>query len=298
MNRNDAYTAVVARLMQLMEDGTVPWRKPWTLAAGQRPHNLVSGRPYSGFNRVMLSMMPAGPGWCTFAQAHLKGWKIRKGAKGVRILFYSPDVRYEKNLETGEVEEREVAILKTYHVFAQQDLEGYTPPPVEPGPVFVPHERAEEILRGVQPAPRIRHDQQQAFYHGAQDFIGMPPRDSFNSPDAYYATVFHEVGHWTGHESRLNRPCRAGNGHYGSPTYSEEELVAEFTAAFVCHEAGITQELPQNAAYLQGWMQVFRDSPAVVVRAAKMAEAAASYILDGPPQHEAVAAVEQTEVAA
>lgn len=174
-----------------------------------------------------------------------------------------------------------VFILKYFNAFNVEQCEGI---PVLANPdvkAFDAIEAAEAIIAGMPSAPSIAHDGgDRAYYRPATDEIHLPPRHSFSDAGEYYSTAFHELGHSTGHSSRLDRhDLETGIAPFGSPTYSREELAAEFTSAFLCNESGITNTIENSAAYIQGWAKKIRSDKRLVVIAASQGQKAADYVL-------------------
>jgi antirestriction protein ArdC len=201
------------------------------------PRNALSDRPYRGINPIVLSLTAelegyGDPRWCTFKQAQLRGGHVRKGEHGTGIVFW----RWLERPDPDDAERvKRFPMLRVYSVFnvAQTDgLDLADPPAVVD--VFDPIEAAENIVTRYLDAPTISHDGgERAYYVPPRDTIHMPPRAAFESADAYYGVQFHELGHSTGHPSRLARKTLCDGAPFGSETYSSEELVAEFASAFL-----------------------------------------------------------------
>lgn len=278
--KRDIYTEVTDRVIRMLEKGVAPWRRPWKVA-GRLPQNLRSGRVYRGINLVILSMAGFGsPYWVTFRQALDLGGRVRAGAKGTTVIFW----RFLRALERDEADEsrsRRVPLLRCYTVFNLEQTEGIPAPASETSPVecAAPLEAADAVLAAMANPPEVRHGGPVACYDARADVVLMPPRSAFTSPESYYSTLYHELGHATGHRSRLARPAIVGGGLFGSRDYSKEELVAELASAFLCAHVGIECEIEQSSAYLRGWLSAFRDNKKMLVQAAGAAQRAADYIL-------------------
>jgi len=148
-----------------------------------------------------------------------------------------------------------------------------------PANEWSPIERAQLILDTMSPKPVLHEGGQRAFYAPDADSITMPPRTLFPKAEAYYATLFHEMGHWTGHKSRLARDL---SGAFGSAPYAREELVAEMTSAFLCSDCGIGNAVEENTvAYVQNWLAALKKDSKLVVVAAGAAQKAANFIRQG-----------------
>jgi len=285
------YQVITDRILALLEQGTVPWRKPW--ADTGAPKSLASGKAYRGVNTFLLAAQGAmtgyaSPYWITFKQALERGGHVRKGEKSTPVVFW-------KILQKGGDGENEdhadedaapgmkrIPMLRLYNVFNVEQCDGVEyPKPEQVERPFTPIETCEQIVQAMPRPPTIEHLQTRAFYRPADDTLNMPRRELFESPEEYYSTLFHELAHATGHESRLARESLKEMSPFGSPTYAKEELLAEMSAAFLCGRAGIEQRTIENsAAYLQGWIAKLRAEPKLVILAAAGAQKAANFILN------------------
>lgn len=270
----NVYERVTRGILERLQAGVAPWHKPWDPSHG-RPRNLVSGRAYNGVNALALGLTGRGPNWLTLNQINALGHRLRQGSRGVAILFVKRDTTQERDASGVEVE-RERFVSRYYHVFNADDVDGLT---IEKtvGEVAA----AESIVAGIQPRPVMRSGTQ-AWYNPVSDELCMPSRDAFESSSAYYGTLFHELTHWTGHASRLNRATLTTSAPFGSPVYSLEELVAEMGAGFLCALAGIDNDtIDQSSAYLGHWLKVLQGDPSLLVRAAAQAQRATDYLRSG-----------------
>ena len=280
-----AYERITEQIIAALERGTVPWRRPWrSLAGGNAPRNALSDRAYRGINPIVLGLTAelsgyADPRWITYRQAQLRGGHVRKGEKASPVVFW----RWIERPDPDDAERvRRFPVLRLYSVFNVEqcaDLDLAEPPAVVD--IFNPTERAETIIGDYQGAPSIQHNGgERAFYRPSRDSIHMPPRAAFESADAYYAITFHECAHSTGHPSRLDRKTLTDAAPFGSPTYSREELVAEFGAAFLSAEAGIDpSHVERSASYVASWLRALRDDARMVVIAAAQGQKAAEWVL-------------------
>jgi antirestriction protein ArdC len=276
------YDIINQRIIELLEKGTVPWRKPWN-AESNMPKNLVSKKEYRGVNIFLLNCMPFGsPYWMTFKQAKEKGGYIRQGEKSTPVIFWK--WLDKKSMEASDEESRngKIPLLRYYSVFNIEQCEGIkAPEPEDQVHNFNPIGKAEEIIQVMPLVPDIRHGGNKAYYSPTLDYIQLPFQNTFCSPEEYYSTCFHELAHSTGHEKRLGRKSILEPSFFGSHEYSKEELVAEMGAAFLCGDCGIEQNTIENsAAYIQGWMKVLKDDKKLLVHAASQAQKAADYILN------------------
>lgn len=284
------YDVVTNKIIQLLEEGTVPWKKPWKSHEGVK--NLVSKKPYRGINQFLLNCAPySSPYWLTFKQAKNQGGHIRKGEKSTLIVFWNWPNR-ENQIDEGEPTEDQnnivkkiIPTLRHYNVFNLEQTEGIKTPDevkVIERP-FTQIKKAEDILLSMPNQPRIIYGKKCASYNPTTDLISLPDRTNFHSLEGFYSTAYHEVAHSTGHPSRLNRFDIFHQNPFGSHGYSQEELVAEFTAAILCAAAGIEQKtLTNSVAYIQGWLKVLKNNKKMAVLAAGKAQKAADYILLQP----------------
>jgi antirestriction protein ArdC len=242
-------------------------------------------------NVVLLALGSpyASPWWLTYKQAADRGGHVKQGEKASLVTFWKLGEHQPAEDRAEGQGSRRVPILRYYHVFNAEQCEGIQ----TPEPDFKPneHERiswCEQILAGMPLRPEILRDRRQAFYSPTLDHVGMPDLSQFETAESYYATLFHELVHSTGHISRLNRATlSASPAPFGSPDYSKEELVAEFGAAFLCGHAGIFPRVAENsAAYIDGWLRVLKQDKRLLPIAASQAQRAADYILNAAPAAE------------
>lgn len=278
---NKVYEIVTERIVTLLSEGVCPWRRPWNLMP-LAPQNFASGRRYNGINMFLLSVIGYEvPLFLTFRQVAERGGNVKKGSKGLPVIYWST---FDGKEQDEEGNARKVAFLRYYTVFNASQIENVPFPKVESrtGETFKPLELAERVVAGWTGGPRIVHGFRQACYIPLADVIQMPSPGSFDSPAHYYATLFHELGHATGAEKRLDRPM---TGSYSRADYFKEELVAEMTAAFLCAHCAIDNStIDQQAAYLAGWLKAMKDDPKMVIQAASQAQKAANMILGVVPQ--------------
>ena len=285
------FDVVTDKIISLLEQGTAPWRADWVRAA-KTPISLHTGKPYKGINHFLLGMISQmsgypSPYWLTFKQVGERGGKVRKGQKGSPCFFwkvYDADGSDRNEDTTTDGKKRFVA--RYYTVFNVAQCDGLDfPQPVLPDPTTSganPIIEAEKIVAGYH-GPSIDTKGLRPCYLPLKDTVEMPERNMFFSPEGYYATLFHELVHSTGHASRLDRDIETP-APFGSPDYSREELVAELGAAFLCSEAGIAPPVIENqAAYLAGWLKVLKTDRRAIVTAAGQAEKAADLILGRVP---------------
>ena len=279
---------LAAKICDALEKGTAPWQKPWV---GESPHNAISHQPYHGINHVNLSMYPSSdPRWITFQQAKEKGWHIKKGAKGMHVEFYKFGTKIIRDElgeavldELGKPETKSSCLVKTYVVFHASQVDGipeYEPPARNP---IETHENAEKLIKASK--ADIRFGGNSAYYRALSDYIQVPEKDQFLSQTDYYATVLHELGHWTGHPSRLNRDL---SGTMYSKAYAREELVAEIASVFMSAETGIPQSqehIDNHAAYVQSWLEMIKNEPKALFTAISQAQKVADFLLNLQEAH-------------
>jgi antirestriction protein ArdC len=266
--------------MELLQQGTVPWRKPWN-AQSNYPKNLISKKDYRGVNVFMLACMPfSSPYWLTFKQAQDKGGNVKRGQKSTPVIFWKWLDKNESDNETST--NGKIPMLRYYSVFNIEQTEGIEAPPTnESINTFTPIEIAEQIIAGMPYKPEIKYGGNKASYSPMLDYVKLPEPTTFLSPEEYYSTAFHELTHATGHASRVGRIGVTQTNYFGSHEYSKEELVAEMGAAFLCGHAGIENTIIENsAAYIAGWLKALKNDKTLLIHAAAQAQKAADYILN------------------
>ena len=315
-NRVTVYERVTERVTELLDQGVVPWQKPWHAKVGP-PRNGVSGRYYRGLNVFMLSHAGfESPWWFTPKQVNDLGGHIIKGEKISWVHFFKPwlpkgDPADSLEVDTDEVEistRRPVLIIRAYKVANLDQLEGpgvdkfRAKHPLAEGPVNNDHDAiaaCEQIVADMPQRPGIRYGGDKAFFRPWTDTVHMPRRETFISSEAFYGTLFHELSHSTGHEDRLNRKSLTDGTPFGSPTYSREELVAEMGAAFLCAMAGIEDPTIQNSAsYIASWLRFVKSDPKALVIAGAQAQKASDFILGAAGVEQVEAPAELAEAAA
>jgi antirestriction protein ArdC len=277
------------RIVSELEKGVKPWVRPWDpeRAGGpQAPFNPVTNKRYHGINVLILGMdarafQSGDPRWMTYQQASEKQWQVRKGEKSSTIFFSKP---IEIEDEKDEDSKKTIRLLKHYAVFHASQIDGipaYRAPTVEDAPWKRP-EAADIIMKNSEAVIRTGGDR--AFYSPRTDHIQLPPEHAFRGPPEFAATALHELGHWTGHPSRLNRDMRH---RFGSAAYAMEELRAELASAFVAAELGIPTEVPQHASYISQWIKPLKDDKREIFRAAADAQKIVDVLLSFHPEYAA-----------
>ncbi len=284
--KQDVYQKVTNKIIADLEQGELTWLKPWS--AGNMDGRIVkplrhNGQPYNGINVLMLwgASVEAGylsPYWMTYKQAKQLGAHVTKGERGNLVVYASTITKTEEQ-ENGTEEERQIPFMKGYTVFNVEQIEGLPEHYyAKPDPVIDPSQRidhADEFFDNLR--ADIRHGGAKAYYSGASDHVQMPDFQSFRDPESYYATLAHELTHWTKHKTRLDREF--GRKKWGDEGYAREELVAELGAAFLCADLSLTPEPgTDHAAYIQSWLKVLKNDKRAIFSAAAHAQRAADYL--------------------
>lgn len=284
---------VAASLIEKLEQGTAPWQKPWSSTSQEfnLPYNALTRNRYKGIN--IFSLLNAGredPRWLTFKQADSKGWQVKKGEKGTLVQFVKTHDMVPKLDENGQkvkdengkiVKEKvplERAVITAAWVFNAEQVIGI-PKLEEKNQVkskWDPIVRAEDLVL-LSGAEVIHKKGDEAFYSLRSDSITMPLKEQFSTPDKYYATLLHELGHWTGHKDRLDRSMI---NKFGSAAYAREELRAEIASMLIGDEFKIGHDPGQHTAYVKGWIEILKNNPFEIHAAATDAEKIFSYLLD------------------
>ena len=263
---------LVKDLREAIEKGVAPWQKPWSAVEYDLPRNAISGHLYSGMNVFRLHFRSlfkgyTDPRWLTYRQIQSIGARVKSGEMGTYLI---------RCVDGGWCGRGQ---FMPYVVFNAEQVEGIEPyiPDVPENEPVDRCEKAERILR--ESGAKIKHGGNRAFYRPSGDFIQVPVFASFKTPYDYYATVIHELSHWTGHKSRLNRDF---SGWFGTESYAFEELVAEISSMFVSAETGIDQtkeHFDNHAAYVGDWLKVIDKKPNAFFDAVNLAHRAANEVL-------------------
>jgi len=284
--RADVYSRVTAKIVADLEKGVRPWLKPWNAehAAGHITRPLrANGIPYKGINVLMLwgDAVDKGfacPIWMTYRQAAELGGQVRKGESG-SLVVYADRIKRTDTDDKGEETEHEIPFMKGYTVFNCEQMEGLPAHFYAPAAPVFPLDRriaaAESFAKST--GADIRHEGNLAYYAIHDDRVQLPPFESFRDAESYYATLLHELTHWTRHASRLDRDF--GRKRWGDAGYAAEELVAELGAAFLCADLGVTAEpRDDHASYLATWLDVLQHDKRAIFTAAAHAQRAADYL--------------------
>lgn len=286
----NVYQMVTDRITAQLEQGNIPWRKPWTGASVDNGGaiNYVSRRPYSLINQLVLGK----PGeYLTWNQIEELGGKLRKGSTAGIVVFFKKLTVQDKtfiNPENGEPETKTIPLLRYYNVFHLDDIDGIETK-IVPGeaPTVEPTEAAEKVIADYlsrQPKLRFQNDKpsNRAYYSPGQDMVVVPMLSQYAIPAEYYSTTFHELTHSTIPASRCDRVSENANAFFGNEDYSREELVAEIGSAMLCNRVGIEAKkaFRNSVAYIQGWLKALKNDNKMIVWAARRAEKAAKFILN------------------
>ena len=275
------YEIITEKIIDKLKQGEIPWHKPWT---GGYPKNLISKKEYKWINVFLLGCQRhSSPYWVSYKQAQELGGNVKKGEKSTIIVFWKQIKIKEKNENDEDTIEKTIPMLRYYRVFNIDQCENILPekiPTTDINPDFQPITECEKTVTDMQNRPDIYCREQRAYYHPSDDFVNMPKPETFENEEFYYSVLFHELGHSTGHEKRLNRK-KFAEGCFGSENYSKEELVAEMGAAFLCGNNRIENKtLDNSSAYIAGWLKRLRNDKKLLIIAAAQAEKAANFILN------------------
>ena len=277
--KTTVYQIVTDRIMSLLEQGQIPWHKPWA-SSDQLPKNLASGKEYRGVNVWLLHAAGyAEPYWLSFKQARDRGGHVRKGEKAHIAVFWKMLDVPDRDRDGNETV-KQVPMLRYYNVFNVEQCEGIEYPHTIKKHVHEPVTACESIINNMPNRPDIKHAGGKAYYSPMLDRVVLPPEELFQTAQGCYATAFHELTHSTGHPARLDRYGINKAHAFGSKDYSKEELCAEMGAAYLCGHCGISPATIENsAAYLQSWLKALKNDNRLVVYAAAQAQKAADFIL-------------------
>ena len=271
---------VVDGILKEMEKGVAPWHKPWIVTQRQ---NIVSKKPYRGVNRLITSLLaPQEDYFITFLQAKQMGGQVVAGSKSLPVVFWSnikDSSRSKQGKTEGSSEESKISntdsdsyfMMRYYRIFKLCDIKGVDRPQV--GTEKKENRDIEAFIQST--GASVVHGGSIAAFSPVNDVVEMPDKRRFDSEEQYYHVMFHELVHWTGNTSRLNRFKKEDR--FGSEPYSKEELVAEIGAAMLCHVYGINL-IPQNAAYMASWLKVLKNDNNMIISAASRAEKALDYL--------------------
>lgn len=282
MTKMPYHQVVANQIIESLKAGTAPWLKPWEPGTGngQIPYNPITGKRYRGINALYLMLNESDDNrWLTYKQAQSMDAQVRKGEKGTTIQYWKFHEEQTKHDDAGNpvldehgkplkvqvnLERPKVFYATVFHASQIDNM----PELIAKEPDWSLIERAEKLLHN-SGATIIHSEADRAFYRLSTDSIHLPPKDQFKSAANYYATALHELGHWSGHPSRLDRDL----GHpFGSDAYAKEELRAEIASILLGSELGIGHDPSQHTAYIKSWIRVLEDEPLEIFRASADAE--------------------------
>jgi antirestriction protein ArdC len=283
--RRDIAAEITALILTKLEQGVMPWVRPWNATQGGGRPLRHCGTAYTGINTLFLWAMGDAMGyssryWMTYRQAEALGGHVRKGETSSLSVYYSQISKTEQDRVTGEDQTRAVRFLKAYNVFNADQIDGL---PAHYYPVLAPPEdRPDSVHRAAIDAffatlpIDVRHGGNAAFFSPAGDYIQMPPREAFHSDDHYASTLGHEAVHWSGGKTRLERTFGK---RFGDKAYAFEELVASIGQCLICADLGLPGELHDNhASYISHWLDILKGDSSAIIHAAAKAEQAFSYL--------------------
>jgi antirestriction protein ArdC len=295
MNKEEIHDEVTRLIIEELESGNVPWRKGWN-AHGYLPTSMTTGKPYTGINSLILSVVAnrrkySRGLWLTYKQAVTLGGQVIKGQKGTHIVYYK--MFNGKDKVTGE--DITFPVMKSYVVFNLDQCENIKVPdkylvksePVEVLPAL------EGIVAGYKNAPSIYYAEQgSAFYNPADDSITLPSLAQFETAEEHAYTLCHELTHSTGHSSRLDRWSAEADkpSKFGCESYAKEELVAELGACMILSAAGLSVDIPNSGAYIKNWLKALKDDKSLIFKASAKASKAMQHIMEAEPALEEVEA--------
>ncbi len=285
--KRDLRQEVTDDIIAALEKGTAPWQKPWQAGAYEMPFNPTTSKPYRGGNAIHLMVMGMkkgfeDPRWLTYRQAQEHGWQVRRGEKGAQIEFWQfpnagSEAEGESKDKTPEGRSNRL-IYRVYTVFNAGQIDGVSPHAPRVRQEWEILQAGESILKNSR--ARISHDQaDRAFYNRISDSIHLPLKAAFKSAAEYYGTALHELSHWTGHPTRLDRETLNETYSFGDLAYAKEELRAELASVFLMAERGIPHNSDSHAAYLGSWLHALRNDKNEIFRAARDAHKAADLLI-------------------
>ena len=277
----DRYELITNQVIELMEKQGTDWIKTWGSNVNSNQHNKFNKKSYNGTN-VFLTCLSAyvngftSNQWGSYKQWKDKGYQVKKGSKGTPIIYYSKiEIKDKENEEV-----KTIPILKGFSVFNGNQIENYTPPKIEKEKSCFNHNKTDRLIESTKAI--IKQGGNKAFYSPSADFIQMPFKQDFkgckdqSAKESYYNTLLHELSHWTGHKTRLDRSFKK----FGSNAYAFEELIAECSSVFLCGMLGINNKPNiQNAKYLNNWLEVLKNDKKAMIKAFSQAQKASDYIL-------------------
>jgi antirestriction protein ArdC len=283
--KRDHYQEVTDQIVAALEQGIIPWRRPWNQGAAGVPMNCTTGRFYRGINQLLLGLAQAirfgdDPRWCSYAQAQARGWQVRSGERGRVIVFYKRILKDQEARDDGTVPYFQLLRFST--VFHATQIDGI-PEYKKPELGTVSWQTPEAINTIIENSGvDLRYGGGQAYYSPSTDHVQMSPRESFESPEAFAKTTCHELAHYAANQRRLGI---SEGGHFGSREYAAEEIRCDMASAFVCSTLGLAPDISNTAAYLSSWIARLKNENREIFRAAADAQRLADYLLGFHPDY-------------
>ena len=271
MKQNELYQAIADKVLEMMDKLGTDWLRPFSDSVKQSGgcYNVITKKPYRGINQLLLGWAGySSPAWGSYKQWAEKGMPVRKGEKGSMVVFFSL-IEIKELDATGKP--KKIPMLKNYVVFNAEQCENYVAEPVE---IVEEIDSTERCIQAdvffQKTGANVRFiNQDRAYYSPSDDQVCLPDITGFVNAERYYSTLGHEIVHWTGHKTRLDRLKMTG---FGSPEYAQEELIAELGAAFLCAQLGINNEpRADHATYLNSWMKALKNDKKCFVKACSQA---------------------------
>lgn len=271
-NKAEIFASITQKIKERLEYGTIPWQRSWTVGI---PRNLISKKAYTGLNFMSLCLQEyPSPYYLTYLQCQQKAGTISKGAKGSLVVYWQIKELTVTGNETDELDVKRFPLIRYSYVFNLSETSLYKDNVDEQNKVVA----FEEILNNMNTPPVIRHNIARCYYNANEDYISLPQINDFNCPQEYYSSLAHELVHWTGSASRLNRLQSTS---FGTDEYSQEELIAEIGSAYLCAMAGIAPKVIDNqAAYINGWLKQLNKQADLFIDASIQAQKAVNYLLN------------------
>jgi antirestriction protein ArdC len=272
-NKVDIYTEVTNRIIEKLEAGCIPWIKPWD-TENTLDKNIKTGREYNGINRIILGMSGYQSNvWASFKQWSDLGAKVKLHEHGTRIVFYKPVAGVKVTSEGEEISYN--SVFTTSYVFNAEQVEGIEikPRDIEDKP-FLNNVDIDNMVSNT--GATIRHSGNSAYYKRDDDFINMPVKSDFNSEANYYATLLHELTHWSGAKHRLDR---TKGKRFGDVAYAFEELIAELGSAFLCEKYAVKGDI-RHEGYIQSWLQALKNDNKMIFKASAYAQKSTDYLVN------------------
>jgi antirestriction protein ArdC len=285
--QRDQYQEITDQIIEALESGIVPWQRGWNQAACGIPMNPTTGRVYRGINYLLLGFAQAtnfkgDPRYCSYRQALARGWQVRAGERGLPVVFYKRILKESEAREDGTTPYFQLLRFSTvFHLSQMDGPPEYIAPSLEDVPWRTP-EAIEVIVNNS--GANVIFGGGQAFFSPVTDHIQMPPREAFNSAEAFAQTLVHELGHYACTKPRLDLSEMGG---FGSAAYAAEELRVEISSAMVCNALGIEADINNCAAYVSGWLKKMKDDKREIFRAAADAQRIADFLLGFHPAYAA-----------